>query len=75
MSDSRFAQAYQKYLEDSQKGIPANVVADAIAEAITSPYPNLRYVLAYDREKARRPNQAIHTPYRLFYSQVARRLT
>jgi short-subunit dehydrogenase len=74
LSDSRFASAYRKYLEDVPKGLPASIVADAIVEAIASPDPKLRYVLGSGREKAGvrlRP----YIPDKLFYSQVAKRLT
>jgi short-subunit dehydrogenase len=74
LSYSRFAKAYKKYLEDVPRGLPAGVVADAIAEAIMSPNPKLRYILGSSKEKAGvrlRP----YIPNRLFFSQVAKRLT
>jgi short-subunit dehydrogenase len=74
LMDSRFANAYRKYLEDVPRGLPASVVAGAIVEAITSPNPKPRYVIGSRREKAGvrlRP----YVPDRLFYSQVAKRLT
>jgi short-subunit dehydrogenase len=74
LRDSRFASAYKKYLEDVPKGLPASVVADAIVEAIASPNPKARYLIGSGREKAGvrlRP----YIPDRLFYSQVAKRLT
>jgi short-subunit dehydrogenase len=74
LSDSRFVRAYRKYLEDVPKGLPAGVVADTIVEAIASPNPKLRYTLGSGREKV----GVLLGPYipdRLFYSQVAKRLT
>jgi len=71
---SRFAGAYKKYLEDVSRGLPVSRVADAIAEAISSPDPKPRYIVGSGREKAGlrlRP----YIPDRLFYSQVSKRLT
>jgi short-subunit dehydrogenase len=74
LSNSRFARAYRKYLEDVPKGLPASAVAEAILDAVASPNPKPRYVIGSGREKAGvllRP----YIPDRLFYSQVAKRLT
>ncbi len=74
LRDSRFAKAYRKYLEDVPRGSPASAIAGAIVEAIASPNPKARYLIGSGREKAGvriRP----YVPDRLFYSQVAKRLT
>lgn len=74
LRNSRFSDAYRKYLENVPRGLPANVVADAIAKAIASPNPKPRYIIGSGRERAGirlRP----YIPDRLFYSQVAKRLT
>jgi len=74
LRNSRFANAYRKYLDDIPRGLPAGAVADAIVHAITSPTPKPRYVIGSGREKVGvrlRP----YIPDRLFYSQVAKRLT
>ena len=74
LSNSRFARAYQNYLVDVPKGLPASAVAEAILDAVASPDPKPRYVIGSGREKAGvrlRP----YMPDRLFYSQVAKRLT
>jgi len=74
LKNSRFTNAYRKYLEDVPRGLPSRVVAEAIVEAISSRNPKPRYVIGSGREKAGlrlRP----FVPDRLFYSQVAKRLT
>jgi short-subunit dehydrogenase len=74
LRNSKFANAYRKYLENVPKGLPVSTVADAIFQAIGSPDPKQRYVIGSGREKAGirlRP----FIPDRLFYSQVAKRLT
>jgi short-subunit dehydrogenase len=74
LTNSRFANAYRKYLEDVPTGLPATAVADAIFDAVASPNPKTRYVIGSGRERAGvrlRP----YIPDRLFYSQVAKRLT
>jgi short-subunit dehydrogenase len=73
LSNSRFANAYRKYLGDVPSGLPAQIVAEAILEAISFPNPRARYVIGSGREKAGvklRP----YIPDKLFYSQVAKRL-
>jgi short-subunit dehydrogenase len=74
LRNSRFASAYRKYLEHVPRGLPARVAAGAIVEAISSCNPKPRYIIGSGREKAgvrlRR-----YVPDRLFYSQVAKRLT
>lgn len=74
LKNSRFTSAYQKYLEQVPRGLPAHVVAKAIVEAISSYNPKPRYIIGSGREKAgvrlRR-----YVPDKLFYSQVAKRLT
>lgn len=73
LKNSRFANAYQKYLEDALKGLPATAVADAIFDAVASPNPKTRYVIGSGKERAGvrlRP----YIPNRFFYSQVAKRL-
>ena len=71
---SRFSRAYKKYLEDVSAGLPANKVAGAIVEAISSPDPKPRYIISSGKEKAGlRLRQ--YVPDRLFYSQVSKRLT
>ena len=73
LSSSRFAKAYQKYLEVVPKGLTACKVAKAILDAIATPDPKPRYVIGSGREKAGirfRP----YIPDKLFYSQVAKRL-
>ncbi len=71
---SRFSRAYKKYLEDVSSGLPANRVAGAIVEAISSPDPKPRYVIGSGREKAGLRLRR-YIPDRLFYSQVSKRLT
>jgi len=74
LNNSRFAKAYRKYVEDVPKGLPASAVADAILDAVSSPNPKPRYTIGSGREKAGvwlRP----YVPDRVFYSQVAKRLT
>lgn len=74
LRNSKFANAYRKYLENVPKGLPASTVADAISQAIGSPDPKQRYVIGSGREKAGirlRP----FIPDSLFYAQVAKRLT
>ena len=71
---SSFSRAYKKYLEDVSAGLPANKVAGAIVEAISSPDPKPRYIISSGKEKAGlRLRQ--YVPDRLFYSQVSKRLT
>lgn len=52
LRNSKFANAYRKYLENVPKGLPASAVADAIFQAIGSPDPKQRYVIGSGREKA-----------------------
>ncbi|HEV8404813.1 MAG TPA: hypothetical protein VGQ13_02790 [Nitrososphaera sp.] len=54
--------------------MPPSAVAGAIVEAIASPNPKLRYVIGSGREKAGVRLRS-YIPKRLFYSQVAKRLT
>jgi short-subunit dehydrogenase len=50
--NSRFAKAYRKYLQETPRGLPASIVADAIYDAVSSPKPKYRYLLGSAREKA-----------------------
>ena len=71
---SRFRQAYSKYLENVPKGMPPSAVAAVIDEAISSPNPRLRYFVGSKREVIGvrfRPLLAD----RLFYKLVSDRLT
>ena len=74
LKNSRFAKAYRKYIEDVPKGLPASSVADAILDAVSSPNPKPRYIIGSGREKAGVWLRQ-YIPDRVFYSQVAKRLT
>ena len=74
LRNSRFSNAYRKYLENVPRGLPANAVADAIAKAIASPNPKPRYIIGSGRERAGIRLRPYITDG-LFYSQVAKRLT
>ena len=74
IGDSRFAKAYRKYLTAAPKGLRTSVVADAIFEAITSPNPKPRYLLGSRKEKIA-VRLKPYIPSRIFYSEVAKRLT
>ncbi len=74
LRNSRFANAYRKYLEDVPRGLPASAVARAIVKAIESPNPKPRYLIGSGREMAGVKVRPC-IPDRLFYSQVAKRLT
>ncbi|UVS70624.1 SDR family oxidoreductase [Nitrososphaera viennensis] len=52
LKNSRFARAYKKYLQETPRGLPASIVADAIYDAVSSPKPKYRYLLGSAREKA-----------------------
>ena len=74
LGNSRFANAYRKYLDNVPNGLPPSAVAGTIVDAIASANPKLRYIIGARREKAGvrlRP----YIPDKLFYSQVAKRLT
>ncbi len=73
IKDSRFADAYRRYLHDVPKGLPASVVADYIFEAIASSDPKPRYIIGSGRERlgARlRP----FIPDRMFFAEIAKRI-
>ncbi|HEU0048438.1 MAG: hypothetical protein E6K88_05550 [Thaumarchaeota archaeon] len=58
----------------SPNGLPPSAIADTMIDAIASANPKLRYIIGSRREKAGvrlRP----YIPDKLFYSQVAKRLT
>jgi len=74
LGNSRLANAYRKYLDNVPIGLPPSAVARTIADAIGSANPKLWYINGSRREKAGvrlRP----YIPDKLFYSQVAKRLT
>lgn len=72
-SDSRFASAYSKYLQDTPKGLAATAVGEAIVHAMTSDKPKLRYLIGSAREKAGIRFRPL-IPDSLFYSQVSHRI-
>lgn len=50
LRNSKFANAYRKYLEKVPKVLPVSTVADAIFQAIGSPDPKQRYVIGSGRK-------------------------
>ena len=74
LANSRFTKAYCKYLTMGPKGLRTTVVADTIFEAITSPNPKPRYLLGSRKEKIA-VRLKPYIPSRIFYSEVAKRLT
>src|SRR5437867_2208739 len=74
LGNSRFANAYSKYLDNVPNGLPPSAVAGTIVDAIASANPKLRDIIG-----SRRENAGVRLkPYisdKLFYSQVAKRLT
>ena len=52
LGNSRFANAYRKYLDNVPNGLPPSAVAGTIVDAIASANPKLRYIIGARREKA-----------------------
>ena len=71
---SRFRHAYSRYLEQVPKGKPPSAVASVIGEAISSPNPKLRYYVGSKKETIGVRLRPL-LPDRIFYSQIAKRLT
>src|SRR5439155_1268431 len=66
LGNSRFANAYRKYLDDVPNGLPPSAVARTIVDTIASASPKLQYIIGSRREKAcvrLRP----YIPNKLFY--------
>jgi short-subunit dehydrogenase len=72
--ESRFIAAYNKYFaKQNYSGLRANVVADIVCKAISSPNPKQRYIIGSTKEKlAIRLRPFI--PDKLFYSVVAKQI-
>jgi short-subunit dehydrogenase len=73
ISNSRFADAYRKYIHDVPKGLPASAVADCILEAIGSADPKPRYIIGSGREKAGARLRPF-IPDRMFFAEIAKRI-
>jgi short-subunit dehydrogenase len=73
LKQSRFRQAYSKYLENIPKGLPPSAVATVIEEAISSPNPKLRYFVGSPRERIGIRLKPL-LPDRLFFQVLAKRL-
>jgi short-subunit dehydrogenase len=72
--ESRFIAAYNKYFtKQNYKGLKANVVADTVCKAISSPNPKQRYIIGSTKEKLAIRLRPI-IPDRLFYSLVAKQI-
>jgi short-subunit dehydrogenase len=72
--ESRFIAAYNKYFtEQNYKGLKANVVADTVCKAISSPSPKQRYIIGSTKEKLAIRLRPI-IPDKLFYSLVAKQI-
>jgi short-subunit dehydrogenase len=72
--ESRFIAAYNKYFtEQNYKGLKANVVADTVCKAISSPNPKQRYIIGSTKEKLAIRLRPI-IPDKLFYSLVAKQI-
>ncbi len=50
---SRFVNAYEKYLEHIPIGLPASTLANAIAEALSSPDPKPRNIMGSNKKKVK----------------------
>ena len=74
LRESRCANAYRKYLDNVPNGLPPSAVAGTIVDAIGSANPKLRYINGSRRENAD-VRLKPYIPHKLFYSQVAKRLT
>jgi short-subunit dehydrogenase len=72
--ESRFTAAYNKYFtKQNYNGLKANVVADTVCKAISSPNPKQRYIIGSTKEKLAIRLRPI-IPDRLFYSLVAKQI-
>ena len=73
--ESGFIAAYNKYFtkQNYNTGLKANVVADVICKAISSPNPKQRYIIGSTKEKLAVRLRPI-IPDRLFYSLVAKQI-
>ncbi|HEX2014858.1 MAG TPA: SDR family oxidoreductase [Nitrososphaera sp.] len=73
LKDSRFKEAYRKYLQRIPEGMPASAVADVIVKSIVLTKPKPRYLIGSWKEKVGvtlRP----YIPDEVFHSQVAKRV-